>query len=261
MPKFFVEEFNGVLTDADAKHIEKSLRMKPGEEVTVCDDGGTDHFCVIEKILPGKIFLKEIKKEKCKNEANINLTLYICFLKGESLGNVIKHATELGVNTIVPVLSEFCVSRPKIQDYAKKTERYQKIAESAAKQSGRGIIPKVLYPIDIKDVPKNTVMFYEHGGKPIKEILKEIDCICNNNNNNSSNTGDNVKSSDFKEQKDIKKDTKKDISVLIGSEGGFSEKEAEQFKYKATLGKRILRAETAPLAAVTCIMLLTGNLE
>lgn len=231
MPKFFKSNFNGFIDGDDAKHIFKSLRMKIGEDITVCDGNGYDYHCKIEEL--SDTLVKLLVKEKIKSvaEPDIEVTLYQCFLKGDKFCDVIKHSVELGVTTIVPVLSEFCVSRPNEKDSIKKIERYNKIAKEAAKQSGRGIIPKVLPPINIKDVPKDTLLFYECGGEPINKILPSL--ILENKN----------------------------LSVLIGSEGGFSQKEAAYFKNKATLGKRILRAETAPLAALTAIMLLSGNLE
>lgn len=230
MPKFFKTDFTNSITGADAKHIIKSLRMKVGESLIVCDGKGLDYNCIIKEILPDTVVLDVISSNLSASEPSVDVTLYQCFLKGDKFAEVIKHSVELGVKTIVPVLSEFCVSRPKKEEYLKKTEKFQKQAEAAAKQSGRGVIPKVLPPINITEVPKDAILFYECYGKDIKTVL--------------SNS---------------KKDNK--VSILIGSEGGISKSEAEMFENKVSLGKRILRAETAPTVALSLIMYLTNNLE
>ena len=230
MPRFFKSEFTNEITGDDAKHIIKALRMQVGEELTVCDGKGFDYHCKIESILDNRVILNLLKKVESSSEPSLKVTLYQCFLKNDKFSEVIKHSVELGVTTIVPVLSSFCVSRPKKEEYKKKTEKYQKQAESAAKQSGRGIIPKVLEPIDIKDVPKHAILFYELGGEKIGDVISKA--TVNN-----------------------------ELSILIGSEGGISKDEAELFNNKATLGPRILRAETAPLTALSLIMYLTNNME
>lgn len=230
MPRFFKSDFTNEIVGDDAKHIIKSLRMQIGEELTVCDGLGFDYFCKIKEIFDSRVVLDVLKKAPSTTEPSLKVTLYQCFLKNDKFSDVIKHSVELGVTEIVPVLSTFCVSRPKKEEYKKKTEKYQKQAESAAKQSGRGIIPRVLEPIDIKDVPKDAILFYECGGEKIGDAINKA--IKDNH-----------------------------LSILIGSEGGISKDEAALFENKATLGSRILRAETAPLTALSLIMYLTNNME
>ena len=230
MPRFFKSDFTNEIVGDDAKHIIKSLRMQIGEELIVCDGIGFDYFCKIKEIFDNKVVLDVINKAPSTTEPSLKVTLYQCFLKNDKFSEVIKHSVELGVTEIVPVLSTFCVSRPKKEEYKKKTEKYQKQAESAAKQSGRGIIPRVLEPIDIKDVPKDAILFYECGGEKIGDVIPKA-----TSNNH--------------------------LSILIGSEGGISKDEAALFENKATLGSRILRAETAPLTALSLIMYLTNNME
>ena len=147
---------------------------------------------------------------------------------------------ELGVKEIIPVISKNCVSRPDKKSLASKEERWQKIANEAAGQSGRGILPKVKPTVELENLAKTfkdydlVLFFYEAGGAPLGET------IWNN-------------------------DKAKKIAVITGAEGGFTLSEAEMLASAGaktiTLGKRILRAETAPLAALTGIMLLTDNLE
>ena len=230
MPRFFKSDFTNEIIGDDAKHIVKALRMQKGEALTVCDGNGFDYNCKIQEIFDNRVVLEVLEKLPSSTEPSVKVTLYQCFLKNDKFSDVIKHSVELGVTTIVPVLSTYCVSRPKKEEYKKNTEKYQNIAEAAAKQSGRGIIPKVLEPIDIKEVPSNAILFYECGGEKIEKVIN-------------------------------KATTNNELSILIGSEGGISKDEAALFQNKATLGSRILRAETAPLTALSLIMYLTNNME
>ncbi|GHU81373.1 ribosomal RNA small subunit methyltransferase E [Clostridia bacterium] len=222
----------------DAKHIEKSLRMKAGEELTICDSTQTEHHCTIESVSQNNVTVKVIKSTPCLNEPNVKVTLYQALTKGDKMDTIVQKSVELGVSEIVPIITNRCVSRPDEKSMSKKITRWQKIALQAAKQSRRGIIPQVKPIYNLKEAiaaSKNsdcTMVFYELGGVSIKNIVTP---------------------------------TCKTISVFIGSEGGFEESEIAQITENAgkaaTLGRRILRAETAPLAALTVIMYQTNNLE
>lgn len=167
----------------------------------------------------------------------VKVTLYQALPKGDKFKNIIQKSVELGVSEIVPVLTRRCVYRPTKSDFSKKIERFNKITESAAKQSGRGIIPQVTEMLTLKEAVESmkendiNLILYENGGERFSA--------------------------------DMLKNAKK-IGVFIGSEGGFDEEEVELVKSQnATpiwLGERILRCETAPLAAITIIMHLTGNM-
>ena len=149
---------------------------------------------------------------------------------------IVQKCVELGVGRIVPVMTARCVSRPDEKSLKKKTARWRKIAAQAAMQSRRGIIPEVGECVSLKQAAMltrendKTVFFYELGGESVKDILAE---------------------------------KPKTVGMFIGSEGGFEEAEAELVLSNggvaATLGKRILRAETAPLAALSIIMYQTNN--
>ena len=240
MPRFFSENFSETktITGEDAHHISKVLRASVGDEITVCDTKGVDYLCRIAGINNGEISLDIIEEKKSDSEPDIAITLYQCMPKSDKLETVTQKSIELGVLRIVPVLSSRCVSRPDPKSAKKKVERLNKIAEAAAKQSGRGIIPEVsdLISFDslLKEIKshKLSIVFYELGGAPLRSLIKEgVD----------------------------------DIAIVIGPEGGFSREEIEKLNaagaVSATLGKRILRTETAPLAAISAIMLLSGNLE
>ena len=240
MPHFF-EKVTGdtvEITGENANHIVGALRMKIGEKITLCDDG-RNYECELVEIDKGFAKAKVIDCNMNFSEPDINITLYQCVPKGDKLELVIQKAVELGIHEVVPVLSSRCVSRPDSKKAAKKSERYNKIALSACEQSGRGKIVKVREQIEFKDALheiKNydlAILFYEGGGKPLKAI--------------------------------IDKEKHKNICIFIGPEGGFSNGEVEVLRQNgaetATLGKRILRTETAPLAAIVSIMLLTDNME
>ena len=240
MPHFF-EKVTGdtvEITGENANHIVGALRMKIGEKITLCDDG-RNYECEITEIGKGFAKAKVIDCNMNFSEPDVNITLYQCVPKGDKLEFVIQKADELGINEIVPVLSSRCVSRPDSKKAEKKNARYNKIALSACEQSGRGKIVNVREQIEFKKAVgeiKNydlAVLFYEGGGQPLKAI--------------------------------IDKEKHKNICIFIGPEGGFSDDEVTAFKQNgaetATLGKRILRTETAPLAAIVSIMLLTDNME
>lgn len=241
MPRFFVEQIEGgqvVLTGPDAAHMCKSLRMKPGDTVTLCDTKGFDYQCVIQRLSPEKAALTIIDKHHCENEPSASVILYQGLPKGEKMDWIVQKAVELGVSEIVPVKMERCVSRPDGKSAQKKTERWQKIAAEAAKQCGRGILPRVCPLADFSQALHQAakaqafLFCYEGGGASISTLV-----------NGETKT----------------------VSVFIGPEGGFSLAEAEAVQkaggMPVTLGRRILRTETAPLAALAVIMYASGNME
>ena len=242
MPRFFKEDFenNPFLEGADANHIARSLRMRVGEALTVSDSRGTDFNCVISGINPDRVELQVKEIKPSESEPDISVTLCTCLLKGDKFESVIRHSVELGVTEIMPLLSTNCVSRPDAKSLKSKGERWQKIANEAAGQCGRGRLPTVLSTVELTDFAKTiadydlVLFFYEVGGEPLGETMWE-------------------------------NDTAKKIAIITGPEGGFTAKEAELLSNAGaktiSLGKRILRAETAPLAALTGVMLLTDNLE
>jgi len=239
MPRFFMEPPLAdpvVITGEDARHIALSLRMKVGESLTLCDGEGNDYECVIESIDSVQVVAKVNKITVSKSEPSVFVTLYQGVPKSDKFETVVQKAVELGVGAIVPVMMSRCVSRPDEKSMAKKVQRWQKIAESAAKQSGRGTVPLVRdcisYEKALKEAKGSKILFYECGGASLREVVLPED---------------------------------KEISVFIGPEGGISGPEFEAAVAAgaavSTLGPRILRTETAPLAALTAIMLLTGNME
>lgn len=240
MPRFFTQTISaegGIISGDDAKHISRVLRMKVGELLTACDTKGYDYDCLIESLSDREVSLRVLEVRPSQSEPDVRVSLYQAMPKGDKLELIIQKAVELGVDSITPVMTRRCVSKPDSKSMAKKLERYNRIALEAAKQSGRGKVPQVCPMLDLPqalDEMAQTscpILFYENATAPAKQVIDGAG---------------------------------KEIAVLIGSEGGFDESEVELAIKKGcqvlSLGKRILRCETAPLAALSIIMFETGNM-
>lgn len=239
MPRFFTPEKPSdiiTVTGSDARHIGYSLRMKTGDKLTFCH-GGTDYSCVIESMNVNEVICRVESSAPTLAEPSVSLTIYQAYPKQDKLELIIQKTAELGACRIVPFLSARCVARPDKKTYEKKQARFQKIAEEAAKQSGRGRIPEIadLMTFDeaLADMGRcgTRLLCYENGGKRLKDA-------------------------DFPEEGSI--------GVMIGSEGGFEKSEAEAVEKAGAvpiwLGERILRCETCPIAVTAIIMNLTNNM-
>ncbi|MBR5271899.1 MAG: 16S rRNA (uracil(1498)-N(3))-methyltransferase [Clostridia bacterium] len=239
MPRFFAD-YNGgeiiTLSPEDSKHVAKALRMKTGEKLTVCDGLGTDYECEVDNISPDSVSVKVILQKPSETEADVDITIYQALPKSDKMDGIIQRAVELGAKKIVPILTERCVSRPDAKACDTKVRRWNKIALEAAMQCGRGMIPQVeavqSFRQAIGSMTADTViMFYEGGGKPIREM-------------------------------DIKKG--QSVAVIIGPEGGFERSEVDfalaSGAVIGSLGPRILRTQTASLAATAAIMFMTENM-
>lgn len=242
MPKFFVspndvQENFLVLTGENAAHA-KVLRLQCGETVTVCDGVGQDLTCVVSDVSPGQISLVVQSREASRAEPPIACSVYMAYAKADKLEHVIQKATELGAAEIVAFPSARCVSRPEEKSLAKKRERWQRIAQSAAEQSGRGRIPDVILLGSWREALYRAkeaelgILFYEN-----ERALTLSQAL---------NAG-----------------TYRSISLLSGPEGGLEEREVEDARSAGltvcTLGKRILRCETAPLCALSAVMYAAGE--
>ncbi len=226
------------LTGETAAHISRSLRMKIGETLTLCTPDGRRHECAIAAITRDDVTVRILSSTVCEQEPTVRISLYIALMKGDKIDDVIQKAVELGVHDITPFLSARCISRPDAKSLMKKQQRWQKIADNAASQSRRGILPQVRACIELADIPQaakdceTAVVFYECGGEPMKSLIPP---------------------------------TASSLALITGAEGGFEEAEIDTLRAAgvkvATLGKRILRAQTAPIVAVSAAMLLTGNLD
>ena len=239
MPRFFVceENIDGeyiTLLGDDAHHISFSLRMAAGEEITVCDQRGNEYICELSRLDGETVKAKIREARKGEGEPPVEIHLYQAFPKGDKLELIIQKAVELGASSITPFESERCVKRPKADKIDKQLLRMNKIAAEAAKQCGRSRLPEVKAPLNFSEMLKKAsetdlaIFCYEDCHTlSLKELL--------------SQKGERVRS----------------ISVVIGSEGGFSSDEAKRAEecgiIPVSLGKRILRCETAPIFTLSSI--------
>ncbi|MBO5212053.1 MAG: 16S rRNA (uracil(1498)-N(3))-methyltransferase [Clostridia bacterium] len=243
MPRFFIradqvenDEIGKIVNiiGEDAHHISRSLRMTQGEMITACDMQKTVYECELISFEQERVRARVINESKSDTEPPCQIRIYQAIPKGDKLETVIQKSIECGAYQIIPFSSERCIAKIDKKDASKKALRHNKIAESAAKQSGRGIIPEVLEAMSFKQAmahaAKSDLMIFCYEGdgtRTLKEILRE-------------------------------KSNVKDVSLIIGAEGGFSLNEVEYVKTLgaelAGLGKRILRCETAGAFALACIV-------
>lgn len=225
------------LTGENAQHA-KVLRLKAGEEVLVCDGEGREALCEIAAVSNGQLELTVKEHRSSVTEAAVQVSVYMAFPKADKLEHVIQKATELGAYEIVAFPSARCVSKPDEKSLKKKLERWQKIAASAAEQSGRGRIPQVRVLGSFKEAlaeasrADKPLMFYENEQAVTLKMA-------------------------------LSSGAYKTASLLTGPEGGLEEKEVQMAREAGlqvcTLGKRILRCETAPLCALSAVMYDAGE--
>lgn len=242
MQKFFVEE-NQIkenkiyIQGTDVKHIADVLRLEKKEKIQVCNKNTMENYIAqIEEIKKEEIITTIVGKIELEVESNVEIHLYQGLPKADKMELIIQKTTELGIHTIIPVDMIRCVAKLEEKDQKKKIERWQKISLAAAKQSKRDVIPEIENKLKLKDVINRVkeydvfiVAYEEEENKTLKQALKEL------------------------QHKDRYK-----IGILIGPEGGIDSKEIEFLKENSaiivTLGKRILRTETAPIAMVSNIL-------
>lgn len=243
MPRFFVPPSTltgdcAVLEGEQAAHA-KVLRLNPGETVTLCDGAGLECRAVVETWDAGRLLLRLDPPEPSRTEPRLQVSVYMGFPKADKLEHVIQKATELGAYEIVAFPCARSVSRPDGKSLAKKLERWQKIAASAAEQSGRGRIPRVLALTSFSEAVARAAradwaaLFYE------KEHTCGLRQALEGRNRDSA-------------------------AILTGPEGGLTEDEVAEARAAGlevcSLGPRILRCETAPLCALSALLYAAGEL-
>lgn len=239
-PRFFTENISNsaaFVGGEDVRHITSVLRMKAGDIAVLCDGRASDFLAELVSVEGGVCEFKILETSANLAEPNIYVRLFQAMPKGDKMDFIVQKAVECGAAEIIPLLTKRCVSRPDEKSLSRKIPRWQKIASEAAKQCGRGIVPKVGAAVNLSDMktlisPENMgILFYECCETPLKDAVSEF---------------------------------KKNIDIVIGSEGGFEPFEAEELQKlgfaAASLGKRILRCETAPIAALSVLMNMTGNI-
>ena len=243
MARFFIAGTNiaggrAIIRGRDAEHV-KVLRLRPGEDVTLCDGEGNDYKCRLVQADREQAEMEVLEVVRCPAEPSVKVTVLCGLPKGDKTEYIIQKCVEAGAEEILFFLSDRCVARPDAPE--KKLERWQRISEEAAKQSGRGIIPHVGWAGEYADalniaVHTDLALFMYETGE--REKLDEV----------------------LNAHKDIQT-----AAIVTGPEGGFAEFEAELARmvglHVCSMGERILRCETAPVVALTAAMYATGNLS
>ena len=244
MPKFFVTDKciknNEIkIIGKDVNHIKNVLRKKIGDKITICnEDNLNDYLCEIVKLEEDAIKCNIIEKLETNSESNVKVTIFQGLPKADKMELIIQKSVELGVYDITPVEMKRCVVKLTDKDRRKKLERWQKISEVAAKQSGRNRIPKINDIISIKNIcnlcQKYDIVIVAYENEKENKLKNELEKL----------------------KKNLKEDLK--IAVLIGPEGGIDKEEIVLLKESGskivTLGDRILRTETVALNILSIIM-------
>ncbi len=243
MPRFFMAGTNimggmAIMTGRDAEHV-RVLRLRPGEDMIICDGKGTDYKCRLVKADKEQVEAQVIEVVPCPAEPTVQVTVLCGLPKGDRTDYIIQKCVEAGASEIMFFQSDRCVAKPDKPE--KKLERWQRIAEEAAKQSGRGIIPKVSWAgeyadaLNVANQKELGLFMYETGEREALNAVLEANS-------------------------DVKT-----AAIVTGPEGGFAPFEADLARivglHICSMGERILRCETAPVVAVSALMYATGNLS
>lgn len=250
MPKFFVKtnQIEGnkvIIIGEDVNHIKNVLRLNIDDNIQVCNLETVENYtCGIIKLNNDNIECNIFNKVDSEAESNIHINIFQGLPKADKMELIIQKCVELGVSEITPVQMERCIVKLDSKNEIKKIERWQKISEVAAKQSGRDIIPKINRVTSLKN---------------ICNLIKEYDIVLLAYEKEENNTLKNelIKLKD-KQNKEVK------IGVIIGPEGGIDKKEVEFLEENGakvvSLGKRILRTETVAFVLTSIIMYELGDL-
>ena len=243
MPRFFMAGTNimggmAIMTGRDAEHV-RVLRLRPGEDMIICDGKGTDYKCRLVKADREQVEAEVIEVVPCPAEPTVQVTVLCGLPKGDRTDYIIQKCVEAGASEIMFFQSDRCVAKPDKPE--KKLERWQRIAEEAAKQSGRGIIPQGSWAgeyadaLNVANQKELGLFMYETGEREALNAVLEANS-------------------------DVKT-----AAIVTGPEGGFAPFEADLARivglHICSMGERILRCETAPVVAVSALMYATGNLS
>lgn len=235
MSRFFAEIIDNKASvgGEEAAHMIKTLRMKVGGVFTAIDGGGYEYSCEITEISAGRVTAKVLSERLCGAEPEVKLTLYQAYPKAAKMETILQKCVELGVSGFSPFISERCVKKPE-KDDAHKIQRLRRVAAEAVKQCGRAVVPEVTPVLSFKEVLQRLSA---HG---LCLLAWEGEkCVC------------------LKRLLQRNADVK-DVALIVGSEGGFSFEEAKAMEkagaVAVSLGKRILRTETAGMAAAAMIL-------
>jgi len=246
MRRFFIEESKIagptiIITGSDAAHIKKVLRMEPGDRIGLFDGRGFEYEARIENLFSGSVEVSITKRFLSASESPVQITVAQALLKDKKMDILARQLTEIGITKLIPFIAVRSVPRPDKKKLSARRKRWEKIAIEALKQCGRGHVTEIGETITFNDVINVDdecdlkIVFWENESKPVSDVVQQVnDGKC-----------------------------KKILSVL-GPEGGFTEREIEDARAcgfaTASLGPRILRSETAAIAACTILQYLFGDM-
>lgn len=245
MPRFFlpqanIDERRGIISGAELDHLAKVLRLREGDAITVFDEQGWEHEAIILALSSERGEIEIQNSYRAERESPLPITLGMGLSKGEKMDFVVEKATELGVHAIIPFTSEFTVPKFDARKVVQRTERWRKIALSATKQCGRSRVPAIepLMPFsELLQRPFESgprILFWE---KENHRSLKQMPAA---------------------------QERVPAIMIVVGAEGGFSPTEVDAAVQRGFLtvgvGRRILRAETAAVAALALVQFVWGDL-
>lgn len=248
MPRFFVknkqiEDDSVRIVGDDAFHISRSLRMAAGEHITACDEDGTEYDCVLRVFAEDHVIGDIVDKRASSTEPCFLAHVFQGLPKGDKLDTIIQKTVECGACALTTFESDFCIAKAKVDSEEKKLERRRRIALEAAKQCGRGTVPEINATVSFKrmleEAKRSDVVLFCYEGEGTLPIGKHLEC-------------------DRLKKIAVETGRIPSIAIVVGPEGGFSQKEADAAKEAGFgmcgLGKRILRTETAAMFALCCIV-------
>jgi 16S rRNA (uracil1498-N3)-methyltransferase len=235
-----VESSTSIITGSDARHIQTVLRLKPGDKIGLFDGKGYEYEAKIVALSPGRVKVSIIKSFPSTSESPVHIIVAQAFLKERKMDSLVRQLTELGITKWVPFFAERSIPRPDKKNLSARTERWKKIAKESVKQCKRGRITEIGKTVsfeevlNIGEVCDLKVVFWENESKSINDMLPKSNRQLNN------------------------------IFALMGPEGGFTSQEIETARARgfvtAGLGPRILRSETATIAACVLLQYLFGDM-
>lgn len=246
MRRFFIQSSpetgtRVTVTGQDAKHIRSVLRLKPGDRIVLVDGNGNEYTAVIDSLEPHRILVGILERNLCKSESPLNMTAAVGFLKEKKMDLLVRQLCELGVTNFLPYFAERSVPKPSRDRIKERVRRWERIAQESIKQCRRGKVPQINAPVDFTQMLAKTendaekIVFWEKAVEPLPQRIEAF------------GPGD-----------------PKGVTVLLGPEGGLSESEIQQAEAAGfkiySLGPRILRAETAVVAACALVQFLWGDM-
>lgn len=224
----------------DANHIQNVLRLSPGNAIELFDGSGIEYKAVISQMSSNKIEVTILEKTIPRTDSPMQMVIAQAFLKDRKMDRLVRQLTELGIYHFSPFIAERSIARPDMKRISKRIERWKKIAKESLKQCKRSIMPKIGPILSFEEILKlgknydSRIIFWENAKMPLHNTMKD------------------------------NKTQENKALLILGPEGGFSDNEIEKAKAAgfviASLGPRILKADTAPIAACTIIQYLFGDM-